>query len=332
MMDMPAVVDKLAAFGLLRTDRVRGSWYTIYCPFHNNGQERKPSCGVSLTDEYRGGKHYPAGTFHCFSCGAVFSLTEAVTELLKLHNVTQDSRTWITENIPDLDADSIDFEKLIPSDLSSAIESKFAVAELQRISALKPVTYVPESELQSYRYTVPYMYERKLTDEIIEKFDVGVDLNFIPEGRKRPVPSITFPVRDKFGNVLFIARRSIEGKFFNLPDKVVKPVYGLYELPPECKSVIVCESAFNALTCWVYGRPAVALFGTGNPYQIRQLKELGVSEFILALDPDAAGHKGTVRLKNALSSIAIVWCFEGIPEGKDINDLSKAEFDQLTLA
>ena len=111
----------------------------------------------------------------------------------------------------------------------------------------------------------------------------------------------------------------------------MKPVYGLYELPKGCKSVIVCESAFNALTCWVYGKPAVALFGTGNSYQIQQLKELGVNEFILAFDPDEAGKRATAKLKKALHSIAIVWSFEGIPEGKDINDLTKKEFDALEL-
>jgi DNA primase len=116
-----------------------------------------------------------------------------------------------------------------------------------------------------------------------------------------------------------------------MPLDVTKPVYGLYELPDNCKSVIVCESCFNALTCWVYGKPAVALLGTGDPYQINQLKQLGVNEFILALDPDDAGIKGTKRLKRALGSNAICWEIEGIPEGKDINDLTLEEFNNLDL-
>ena len=77
--------------------------------------------------------------------------------------------------------------------------------------------------------------------------------------------------------------------------------------------------------------PAVALLGTGNPYQVEQLKRLGVREFILGLDADDAGRKGTARMKKALRDVAIVWEFQGIPEGKDLNDLSYAEFQQLTL-
>lgn len=33
---------------------------------------------------------------------------------------------------------------------------------------------IDEKELDSYRYIHPYMYERKLTDEIIELFDIRI--------------------------------------------------------------------------------------------------------------------------------------------------------------
>ena len=39
------VVDKLDSMGLIRKGRITGDWYTVHCPFHNNGQEKKPSCG-----------------------------------------------------------------------------------------------------------------------------------------------------------------------------------------------------------------------------------------------------------------------------------------------
>lgn len=331
-MDIAMIVEKLAAFNLLRADRIRGNWYTIYCPFHNNGQERKPSCGVSLQDEYRAGKLFRAGSCHCFACGAVYSLPDMVTELLRLKNVPQDGRDWLTENIPGFDASAAEFEKLIPDELAEEITNQFALADLKRLAMEKQPVYVSEEELATYRYNVDYMYQRKLTDELIEKFDIGFDQNHVPPGRKHPVPCITMPVRDRDGNTLFICRRSIEGKYFNYPRDVEKPVYGLYELPKGCKSIIICESILNAITCYRYGKPAVALLGTGTPYQIQQLKELGVTEFILGLDPDEAGRKGTAKLKKALSSVAIVWEYENIPEGKDINDLTEEEFNALTLA
>lgn len=35
-------------------------------------------------------------------------------------------------------------------------------------------SYIDEKELEKYRYIHPYMYQRKLTDKIIEIFDVRI--------------------------------------------------------------------------------------------------------------------------------------------------------------
>lgn len=331
MADIYEILQKLESMGFLKLHKQVGNYMQIHCPFHSDGKERKPSCGVLLHEEVRGGKKYPRGWTHCFACHYANSLPDMITDLLKLHNVSKSGLDWLKENIPDFENVNEDFEFLIPTELMDMINENFAVSYIQSLTKPKH-KYIEESELSSYRYTVPYMYERKLTDEIIEKFDIGYDAKWIAPGRKTPTPCITFPVRDTKGNTLFFCRRSIQGKFFNYPTGVIKPVYGLYELPKGCKSVIVCESCFNALTCWVYGKPAVALMGTGNSYQIQQLKELGVQEFILAFDPDDAGNKATEKLKRDLKHVAIVWSFEGIPMGKDINDLSKEEFDSLSLA
>jgi DNA primase len=177
---------------------------------------------------------------------------------------------------------------------------------------------VTEEELKEYRYYHPYMYARKLTNEVIQKFDVGFDAS---------TNSLTFPIKDEKGKCLFVARRSVIGKYFNYPPSVGKPVYGLYELPKNIDEVIVCESMINCLTCYVYERPAVALNGTGTQYQIDQLKKLNCRKLILALDPDNAGRKGMLKLYNALKDYKIITFLKGIPEGNDINDLSKEQFD-----
>ena len=65
------------------------------------------------------------------------------------------------------------------------------------------------------------MYERGLTDEVIEEFDIGYD---------KDTRCITFPVRDKSGGTLFVARRSVDTKYFNYPKEAEKPLYGLFEL------------------------------------------------------------------------------------------------------
>lgn len=328
MVDIELVLEKLESFGFIRIHKQVGNYMQIYCPFHNDGNERKPSCGVLLHDEYRNGHHYPIGFCHCFTCHYAKQLPDMITDLLKLKSISQTGIDWLIQNIPGFVPDyESELELLIPDNLMSTLNDKFAVNYIQSLTKPK-LEYVSEAELASYRYTVPYMYERKLTDEIIEKFDVGYDANWVAPGKKKPTPCITFPVRDREGNTLFIYRRSVEGKFFHAPTGTTKPVYGLYELPKGCKSVIICESIINCLTCWVWGYPAVALLGTGNSFQIQQLKELGVNEYVICLDGDDAGMRGTEKLKRALKSTALIWSIQMI-YGKDVNDLEKTVFDKL---
>lgn len=326
-MDVEKILQTLESHQLIRTNKITGNWFTVYCPFHNDGNERKPSCGVLLKDEYRNGKKYPQGLWHCFSCGAVKSMPEAITYILKQKNIKSDGLKWLSENVPGFEINA-DFDYLVPPDMMQSLSNKYAIDYIQtNLNKVSP-SYVSEDELKKYRFTVPYMYERGLTDEIIEKFDVGVDMNWIPPGRKKKVPCITFPVRDSKGQTLFLCRRSIEGKLYNYPEDVVKPVYGLDMIPRGCSSLIICESIINALTCWKWGYPAVALLGTGNPYQMQQLRELGISEFILCMDGDDAGKRATRRLKTNLSKNAIIWTIHML-DGKDVNDIDKQTFDRL---
>lgn len=322
-----AAVDALDSAGLIRKNRITGQWYQIYCPIHGGGQERKPSCGILLEDQYKNNAVYPAGLCHCFSCGYAKSLQNMISDVLKDKNMSGNGLDWLKAHIPGLDLSTQEIEALIPPDIMGSVLDKHAAMSLRVRLSMQP-KYLSESELATYRFTVPYMYQRRLTDAVIDKYDVGYDGSFIPPGRHKPMPCVTFPVRDITGGTLFICRRSIEGKFFHYPENASKPVYGLYELPKGCSSVIVCESIFNALTAVVYGYNAVALLGTGTPYQIDQLKKLGVKEFVLCLDGDEAGKKGTKKLKYNLSDCAFVWTIQ-MPEDKDVNDCTKEEFDAL---
>lgn len=324
--DIEKALDYMDQHNLIRLARsvsANSNWHQLHCPFHNNGQEKKPSCGCSLETSYANGVEYPIGNFHCFSCGISYPLAKAIEEILTLKGTSIEAHPFLKpymEGQIQTNADS-----LVPDEMMASLVNKFAVESL-RLRLQGKQTYVSEEELASYRFTVPYMYQRKLTDAVIDKYDVGFDGKFIPPGRKKPLPCVTFPVRDIQGRTLFICRRSIEGKFFNLPTNIEKPVYGMYELPPETKEVIICESIFNALTSVVYGRPAVALLGTGTQYQIDQLRKLGVQSYVICLDNDEAGRKGTAKLKKALSNSAIVWTMT-VPEDKDVNDLTKEEFE-----
>ncbi len=152
-MDMIQTVQSLESHGLLRTNRVIGNYYQIYCPIHNNGQERKASCGILLTDEVRDGQRRSAGWVHCFSCGYSKSLPQLVGDILKTKEISQSGIDWLKENIPDYEEDyDAEFESLIPASYIRALTDKFAPQYSTGLS--KPKVYVSEEELASYRFLI----------------------------------------------------------------------------------------------------------------------------------------------------------------------------------
>lgn len=306
--------DQLARRGIARFREFKVGPRNIQfnCPIHGEGQERKPSCGISTVNK----EGAPSGTVHCFTCGYTASLEEMVSHCFGRDDQGTFGREWLVKNFLTI---SIENRKDIKLDLS-------------RGSKKAERTFITEEELESYRFYHPYMYKRRLTDEVIEKFDVGYDKHFELKDKEGKVKSVlkclTFPVRDQEGNTLFIARRSVDIKFFHYPEGAEKPVYGLYELPDDADEVIICESIFNALTCYVYGKPAVALLGLGTDQQYEQLRKLPARKYIIALDPDPAGDRATERLTRALRGSKLITRYL-VPEGKDLNDLSREEFEDL---
>ena len=184
--------------------------------------------------------------------------------------------------------------------------------------------FVSEEELDTYRYYHPYWTKRKITDKgLIELFDLGYD---------KDTGCITFPVRDINGNCLFVARRSVKFKYFNYPKGSEKPVYGLYELKQLTKQpdeIIITESMIDALTCWQYGKYAVALNGLGNERQFRELRNLPCRKLILATDADDAGITARKRIKKNVPNKIITEYVWNKEDAKDINDMSKEMFLSL---
>lgn len=265
----------------------------VCCPVHKDGRERKPSCGIN-TD---GSKGTEPGTVHCFTCGYVASFKEFVSHCFGYNDEGAYGKRWLLENFVSME---------------SGKRKGFSL----NLNRTKPKqTFITEEELDSYRYMHPYMYERKLTDDIIEMFDVGYD---------KETKCLTFPVWDEKGRCVFVARRSVKTKFFNYPKEANKPVYGLNFIKPHMTQVVVCESIINALTCWTWEIPAIALIGTGSFEQYPILQNSHIRKFLLALDPDEAGDKGRRRIRKNVKGKMIVDL--EIPEGYDVNDLTKEEF------
>ena len=294
--------------------RDSGNDIQVCCPYHI---ERRPSAGIRKSD----------GLFHCFACQETHTLPELISYVFEKRDdiLGAFGWSWLLKNFA-----SVEVENRKPIELNITRGQK----------EKKEQTYVSEEELDSYRYTHPYMYKRRLTDEIIELFDIGFD---------KDSQSITFPIRDINGNCLFIARRSVKTKFFSYPQGVEKPLYGLYELYKDGvtgikfssthildypiafpKEIIICESMFDALTCWVYGKYAVALNGLGNDLQFKQLRELPCRKFILATDMDERGVSARQRIRKNIRRNKIVTEYVwDVNVAKDINDMDEEMFNSL---
>lgn len=269
---------------LLQKMKDSGDNIMVQCPYHGNGQERKPSAGIRKSD----------GVFHCFACGETHTLPEMISYCL---GHTEDilgkqGFKWIMKNFATVQVEDrkdveIDMERNHSTHKNSVLGNS-SDNKLNRIS---------EEELDSYRYYHQYWKKRGITDEdIIELFDLGYDVK---------TDCITFPVRDKDGNCLFVARRNVKTKYFNYPAGAEKPLYGLYELQQKSNrnmsdELFITESMIDCILLWQAGYYAVALNGTGNDLQFNQLKHLYVRHMILATDNDKAGQDARQKIRERL--------------------------------
>ena len=178
---------------------------------------------------------------------------------------------------------------------------------------------ISKQELDKYNFYHPYMWKRRLSKQVVDRFCIGYD---------KDTDCITFPVWDEHGDIVMITRRSVNTKKFNIPSDSKKPVY-LLNFADTNKPVYVCESQINALTLWGWGYQAVALFGTGSQEQYSILKKSGIRNYVLCLDGDVAGDNGITRFKKNLENYATIQVKEMPRDGRDVNDLEKEEFDLI---
>lgn len=228
------------------------------------------------------------GVCHCFTCGTSCSVSYLVWYVLGVKG-----SKWLLENFV-----SYDVNKRGEIDLDFSRGKKVDKAV----------------DLDYHFVYHPYLESRHISKDTAERFEVSYDVDS---------ESIAFVVRSFSGKPLGKVYRSIRSKQFFIPSGFTKPVVyadrfngGMYT------TCYVCESIFNALTCWQYGLPAVALLGTGDEEQYKILNKMPVRKFVLALDPDEAGEKGRAKLREALSDKYLVTELV-MPDSRDINDLDK---------
>jgi DNA primase len=306
---------QLYGTGLLKEVRDTGSDLMCTCPFHGGGKERNPSCGVSKYEKTVNGKHYEAGTVHCFTCGYTADLPQFIADVLGLSNSLAGYK-WLVGRYN------------YSTNEREPMELNLYRGQAQKASSMdEELVNRYHTALLNSEEACEYLHKRKLPYWIFEAYKLGFD----PEDN-----TVLFPVRGMDGKVAFYKGRSIVGKhFYNAKDiDKSSKIFGLWELctgrftsgiPTPDSEIWITESEIDALSIVAHGGLAIALMGSHiSEDQCRELERSPYRRFVLATDNDEAGRKGASQIKRLL-----------IPKGfrftnlywhtdlKDINDLVK---------
>ena len=268
----------------------------ITCPSHKNGMENRPSCYVYCR---RDNAKVEYGRVHCFTCGYNVSLPKFVGDCF--NQSEEFGKSWLIQRFGTMVEMDVDYLEPI-------------------ILETPKKNYMDESILNKYMFYHPYMWKRGLSKEVVDKFGVGYDKDY---------NAITFPVWDESGNLVMITSRNVTNKYFHIEKNKDKPVYLLNFINKDkIDKVYVCESQLNALTLHTWGYPAIALFGTGSAHQYDILNKSGIRNYVLCFDGDEAGLKGKDRFIHNIRKDVLV-SYIKMPAGKDVNDLTKEQFENL---
>lgn len=296
IIDIINLVKEECVWDVFHDIKDRVDYVSVTCPFHKDGMERKPSC--SIYARYDNADISP-GVCHCFTCGAKMPIQSWIGKVFGQDD--EFGEEWLIARFGDT---FITHQEYLP---------EITLDKQKR-------EYLPETYLLQYAYTHPYMYYRKLNDFVINKFQIGYD---------KDTDSITFPIRDVHGGLLGVTERSVRTKYFYIPENIDKPVYLLNNvLNDKYETTIVCESQIDALTCWSYGYVACAMLGTGSAEQYDILNKSPLRHYVLMFDGDSAGRKATSTFIKNIRKDVLVDIIK-LPEGKDINDLNKLEFETI---
>lgn len=266
------------------------TYISFTCPFHSNHNEAHPSCSIVL----KGTKTY----FHCFTCNESGTIDYFVSKVLDIS--LEEANKWLLKILGD---------EFINSELLPEIKDE-----------KKEDKILDESILINYDYYHPYMYQRKLSKEVIDRFRIGYN---------KLTDSLTFPVWDEKNKLRMVTERSTKTKRFYIPKDTDKGKY-LYllnfALQDKTPIIGVTEAQIDALTSWSYGLPCCATLGSPTKAQIKLLAKSGIRTVVTLFDNDESGQRFT-HFFNLHCPRNIMVVNLRVPEGKkDINDLNKEEF------
>ena len=289
-------VKRECPWDVFRTIQDRKEYIRVTCPFHSDGHEKHPSCSIYAS---YANEDISPGVCHCFTCGTKLPIYAWIARCFGEDE--EWGKEWLIERFANI---FVERQEILPEIILDKPQK----------------SYLPESYLNKYAYIHPYLLHRNISVEVMNRFKIGYDFD---------TNSVTFPLRDIKGNLLGVSERSVSTKYFYIPQDIEKPVYLLDEVIRRgYTSTIICESQIDALTCFSYGYVACAMIGTGGDEQYKILNSSPIRHYVLMFDGDPAGRNGAKKFTNNIRDDVIVDIIT-LPEGKDINDLNKEQFEQI---
>ena len=285
--------------GKLRDIKEGSENIVVTCPVHGDGVEAHPACNIYIGDDAT----MPYGFFNCFVCGASGKFLSFVAYCFNSNE--KYALSWLLKNF--------EHKQLrYKIDLGPDIDLNKKRKQIKKLD---------EAVLEQYLTWTPYLAQRKLSRQVCEQFKIRYD----PVYRQ-----VIFPTYDLHGNLVMLPKRSIDTKTFFLDKDLEKPVYCLdYIQRNNLKKAIITEGPFDVLTGWTYGYPTCGTFGQISDYQIEQLNKSCIRVLYVAFDNDEAGRRFACALKRGLDPSIIAVDVKLPANKKDLNELTKEEFDQI---
>lgn len=309
-----------------------GKNYFGICPFHD---DTNPSMSVSPDKKI----------FKCFSCGAAGN---AITFVQKIENI---SFPVALQKV----AKTVGIDIKVYQDPSEQINQKYykimqKAADFYKFSL---------TNLKNGQKALKYLYDRKLNNDIINRFNIGLSLNesnllyqALTKDNVLPIDlielglvksgndyydlfrnRIMFPLEDLNGNVVGFSGRIYQEnqsthKYVNSPESIIfkksNVLYNYHRAMNEIKkldSVFLFEGFMDVIAAYRADvLNSVASMGTAlTDEQIKAIKKL-TNNIILCYDGDDAGIEATKRAVYLLSSFKMNVKVVVLPEGLDPDD------------
>lgn len=282
----------------------------VTCPYHKNGREQSPSCGILLNDRNVNSKIHKAGTVHCFTCGETHTLEEMISHVYGKNDKGTYGKEWLLENFQILSTNDIVFDY------------EFTIEPLQKSV---------EIEYSSYKQYHPYMAHRGISEKVADAFELGYD---------KASDSIVLPLFDKDNKCIMLIKRAVDAhRYMNTSgasktDSVfgIQMVYKKLNQLVNSPYVFVVEGPFDVLKMWENGFPAVGIMQASiSETQINLIKKLPFQKIVIATDNDEAGRSVANKLADKLSDSKEVFILQ-YPKGiKDPGDMTAEQFKTMKL-